>query len=76
MSSSNGLSVVCRTTYTFHVEVASEGSVFFVRDLCMFRVPCAHNVYVGPGFEPLTLQHDFFVGSGFDSHARPPFSGP
>ena len=76
VSSSNGLPVICRTTYTFHVEVACEGSVFFVRDLCMFRVPRAHNVFVGPGFEPLTLQHDFCVGSGFDSRARLPVSGP
>ena len=51
-------------------------SVFLVRDLCMFRVPRAHDVFVGPGFKPLTLQHDRFVGPGFESQARPPVSGP
>ena len=32
--------------------------------------------FVGPGFKPLISQHDLFVGSRFDSLARPPVSGP
>ena len=47
-----------------------------VRDPCLFRAIRAHDVFVGPGFEPLTLQHDRFVGLGFDSWAQSPVSGP
>ena len=47
-----------------------------VRDPCLFRAIRAHDVFIGPGFEPLTLQHDRFVGPGFDSWAQSPVSGP
>ena len=36
----------------------------------------AHDLFVGPGFDSLTLQHDLFVGPGFDSWTRSPVSGP
>ena len=79
---SNGLTVVCRPSDAFYVDIAREiyifraRSVFFVRDLCMFRLPHAHDVFVDPGFEPLTLQHDRFVGPGFDFWPQSPVSGP
>ena len=35
----------------------------------------AHNVFVGPGFKPLTIQHDLFTGPRFDSWDWLPVSG-
>ena len=46
------------------------------QDLCIFCAPCGHIVFVGPGFEPLTLQLYRFVGPGFDSQVQPPVSVP
>jgi hypothetical protein len=47
---------------------------FFVRDLysscaigVSFCAPRARDVFVGPGFEPLAMQHDLFIGPRFDS---------
>ena len=41
----------------------------FVCDLCAicvsFCTPCAHDVFLGPGFEPLHFQRNHFVGPGF-----------
>ena len=33
-------------------------------DLHIFHVTCAHNVFVGPGFEPLTVQGDILLVPG------------
>jgi hypothetical protein len=65
-----GLAVVCHPTYMFHMEVASAE-----RYLSIFRAPCAHDVFVGPGFKPLTLQDALFIGPGVDSWAWLPVSG-
>jgi hypothetical protein len=47
--------------------------VLLVCDLCAicvsFCAPRMHNAFVGPGFEPLTMQHDLFTGPRFDSWA-------
>jgi hypothetical protein len=40
---------------------------FFLRDLYSFCAPRARDVFVGPGFEPLAMQHDLFIGPRFDS---------
>ena len=83
VSSSNGLSVIRHTTYTFHVEIAhticilrAQSECFYVQDVNIFHVPHVHDVFVGPGFQPLTLQHGQFVGPEFDSQAQPSVSGP
>ena len=53
--------------------------VLFVRNLCaIFASLCAprtHDVFVGPGFEPLTMQHDLFTGPRFNSRAWLTVSG-
>ena len=72
---SNGLSVVRHRSDAFHVDIASTICIFGVICVFMFRVPRAHDVFVSPGFEPLTLKHDCFVGPGFDSRAQSPVSG-
>ncbi len=50
-----------------------------VRDLCAICAslcaPRAHDVFVGPGFESLTMQHDLFTGHRFNSQAWLPVSG-
>ena len=35
-----------------------------------------HNLFEGLGPKPLPLQHDLFVGPGFDSWTQLPVSGP
>ena len=39
-------------------------SVFFVHDLLIFSETRAHDIFVGPGFDSLPLQHDYFVVQG------------
>jgi hypothetical protein len=63
----------------FYVRELCTICVLFVRDLCAicvsFCAPRAHDVLVGPGFEPLPMQHDLFTGPRFDSGAWSPVSG-
>ena len=51
----------------------------FMRDPCVicmsFCAPHAHDVFIGPGFEPLHFQCNHFVGPGFDSWVRSPVAG-
>ena len=46
-----------------------------VRGPCVFDARRAHAVFVGPGFEPLTLQVNLCTGPRFDSRAWLPVSG-
>jgi hypothetical protein len=45
------------------------------RDPCIFCARRAHAVFVGPGFEPLTLQVNLSTGPRFDFRAWLPVSG-
>ena len=77
-------SIVHRTCSMWILFMHSEHA--FVQMLVL-RIVCAivetimcmiiHMIFlVGLGFEPLALQHDLFVGPGFDSWTRSPVSGP
>ena len=46
-----------------------------MHDLLIFCEPRAHDIFVGPEFNSLPLQCDFFIGPGFDSQARLPVVG-
>ena len=56
-----------RNCVSFHVRS--------VRGPCVFDARRAHAVFVGPGFEPLTLQVNLCTGPRFDSRAWLPVSG-
>ncbi len=47
----------------------------YVRDLCIFLRSSRARCFVGPGFEPLTMQHDLFTGPRFNSRAWLSVSG-
>jgi hypothetical protein len=56
-----------RNCVSFHARSASNP--------CIFRACRAHAVFVGPRFEPLTLQVNLFTGPRFDFRAWLPVSG-
>ncbi len=70
---------IIRAQYLLFVRDLCAIHVLFVRDLCAICAslcaPRAHDVFVGPGFEPLTMQHDLFTGPRFNSRAWLPVPG-
>ena len=64
--------VICAQFVSFVRDLYYSCTIFIhawsVRDSC-------HDVFIGPGFDPLHFQHDHFVGPGFDSRVRSPVSG-
>jgi hypothetical protein len=77
----------CRTRFVFYVHDLllfpacdwCTNHLLFVCNPCAicvsFCTPREHDVFIGPGFEPLYFQCDHFVGPGFDSWVRLPMLG-
>ncbi len=55
--------------------IIRERYLLFVRNVYYSCAICAHDVFIGPGFEPLHFRRDHFAGPGFDSRVRSPVSG-
>ena len=61
---SDSLAVIHHPMDAFHVEVACMICSFCVRSACFLYA--IYLFFVGPGLDPLPLQHDYFVGPGFE----------